>query len=200
MTPETDVSAEFQRARVALATAVAGFRERLVLVSDEEWDAPTPCSEWAVRDLVAHLVGGGRMSELLLDGASAEEAFNALFSLALQGDLLAEFDTACRRQADAFARDGAAEATCHHPLRDMPGSQFIWLRVRDTLVHTWDLARSIGADENLEEGLVDMVWEQVAPLSAMMATSGMFGEGASPTLPADASTQHRLLDALGRRP
>ena len=190
----------FSAAQAALATAVAGFAARLELVGDGEWARPTPCDGWAVRDLVKHLVGGGQMSEMLLDGATKEEAFARLFDLQLEGDLHAAFADACRRQAAAFARPGAADALCHHPSRDMPGSEFIWMRVRDTLVHTWDLSRAIGADEALDAVLVDTVWAQVEPAAPVLATTGMFGNGASGTLGADASTQARLLDALGRRP
>jgi hypothetical protein len=85
-------------------------------------------------------------------------------------------------------------------MRDMPASQFIWMRVRDTAVHTWDLARSIGADERLDDDLMATIWSQVEPVAPLLAVSGMFGSGASGELTDDASMQARVLDALGRRP
>ena len=30
-------------------------------VKPDQWDNPTACAKWTVRDLVAHLVGGGTM-------------------------------------------------------------------------------------------------------------------------------------------
>ncbi len=193
-------ASSFTDAQAALALAVSGFEARLGLVTDDDWARPTPCEGWTVADLVKHLIGGGIMSELLLDGASKEEAMAALFDLDLDGDLRAAFTDARDRQAAVFARPGAAATLCHHPMRDMPASEFIWLRVRDTTVHTWDLARAIGADETLDQGLVATIWPQVEPISPMLAASGMFGAGASGNIADDASAQTRVLDALGRRP
>ncbi|MEI2817010.1 MAG: TIGR03086 family metal-binding protein [Microthrixaceae bacterium] len=187
-------------ARAALDLAIAGFEARLALVADPDWERPTPCDGWTVADLVKHLVGGGLMSEMLLDGASSQDAMATLFNLDLQGDLRAAFVDARDRQAVAFARPGAEDITCHHPMRDMPASQFIWMRVRDTAVHTWDLARSIGADERLDDDLMATIWSQVEPVAPLLAVSGMFGSGASGELTDDASMQARVLDALGRRP
>lgn len=192
--------ATYADARQSLDSAIGGFRERLGLVDEADWGRPTPCEGWTVSDLVKHLIGGGIMTELLLDGSSADEAFTALFDLDLDGDLRAEFERSAARQHDAFERPGAANTIVHHPLRDMPASDFIWMRVRDTLVHTWDLARAIDADPNLDPDLVATVWAQVEPLAPLLAGSGMFGGGASGSLPEDASIQDRLLDALGRRP
>lgn len=183
-----------------LATAVDGFRGRLDAVGHADWASPTPCDDWNIADLAKHLVGGGIMSELLLHGASKDEAMHALFSLEVEGDLVEAFDDSCRRQAAAFDQPGAADAICHHPAQDMPGSEFIWRRVRDTLIHTWDLARALGSDEQLDPDLVALTWAQVQPAAPALAGSGVFGAGASGALADDAPVQDRLLDALGRRP
>jgi uncharacterized protein (TIGR03083 family) len=58
-------------AQYALARAVTGFEERLRAVRSQDWQRPTPCEGWTVSDLVKHLVGGGIMSELLLNGGVA---------------------------------------------------------------------------------------------------------------------------------
>ena len=191
---------DFAEARDALAKARTEFESRLALVTDDHWDLPTPCEGWSVRDLTAHLVGGGKMSELLLGGAQAEEALNALFALTIDGDPKAAFRASTDAQAAAFEAPGAADAICHHPLRDMAGSDFIWLRVRDTAVHAWDLARAIGADEALDTDLVATLWTHVQPVAPLLGSSGMFGTGASGDLDESAPLQLRLLDALGRRP
>jgi uncharacterized protein (TIGR03086 family) len=82
----------------------------------------------------------------------------------------------------------------------MPGAQVLRFRLSDLLVHQWDLARAIGADETLDPQLVDEVWAGVAPLIPMMANSGVFGTGPSGSLDDEATPQQRLLDAMGRRP
>ena len=190
----------FDDARAALAQARSEFETRLALVAANQWSLPTPCDEWTVRDLTAHLIGGATMSRLLLDGASKDEAFEALFALQIEGDPKVAFAEATDAQAAAFGEPGAADRVCHHPLRDVPGSEFIWMRVRDTLVHAWDLARAISVDETLDGELVAAVWPMVEPIAPMLGASGMFGTGISGDLDDTAPLQHRLLDALGRRP
>lgn len=190
----------FANARAMLNQARAEFESRLEHVEDHHWDLPTPCDGWSVRDLTAHLIGGAKMSQMLLDGAERDDALNVLFALKIDGDPKAAFRQATDDQAAAFEAPGAAEALCHHPLRDMPGSEFIWLRVRDTTAHAWDLARALGLDETLNADLVGAIWPQVEPVAPLLGQSGMFGTGASGTVDATAPIQERLLDALGRRP
>lgn len=191
---------DFDTARAALAIAREEFESRLMLVTEEQWDLQTPCEGWTVRDLTAHLIGGAKMTRLLIDGAERDEALSVLFALTIDGDPKAAFQAATDNQAGAFAEPGAADALCHHPLRDMPGSEFIWLRIRDTTTHAWDLARALGVDETLNAELVASIWAQVEPIAPLLGQSGMFGAGASGTVDDTAPIQQRLLDALGRRP
>ncbi len=193
-------STDFASARLALGQARNEFESRLDLVSDDQWNLATPCEEWTVRDLVAHLIGGAKMSGLLLGGAEKDEALRVLFALTIDGDAKTAFRESSDAQAAAFEAPGAADAMCHHPSRDMPGSDFIWLRIRDTVVHAWDLARAIGGDETLDADLVATIWSQVEPLAPLLGASGMFGTGGSGNLADGAPLQLRLLDALGRRP
>ena len=190
----------FADARQSLDVAITEFQRRLDAVTESDWERPTPCDGWTVRDLVGHLVGGCHMSELLLGGADRDEAMTALFALKIEGDPKARFAEGAVAQAAAFGAPGAADRICHHPMRDMPGSDFIWLRVRDTAAHAWDLATALDIDGDLDGDLVEELWAQVEPVAPLLGASGMFGDGASGELPPDATTQHRLLDALGRRP
>jgi uncharacterized protein (TIGR03083 family) len=50
----TDHAELLDRALGATGDLVAGVR-------DDQWDAPTPCTAWSVRDLVNHFVGGNLM-------------------------------------------------------------------------------------------------------------------------------------------
>ena len=176
------------------------FTNMVDRVGDDDWDTATPCDGWRVRDLVAHLVGGARMSVGLLDGASKEEAIGMIGSISPDSDLRTELRSAFGASRAAFEAPGALERTVHHPIGDVSGSQLCDFRVGDATLHSWDLARAIGADEALDPVLVDAVWAQFEPLSPIIATIGLFGEGPSGTLGPDVDTQRRLLDLTGRRP
>ncbi len=82
----------------------------------------------------------------------------------------------------------------------MPAAQLRSLRISDLLVHQWDLARAIGANETLDPDVVQIVWDDISPMAPVIAQLGVFGNGPSGAVPDDAPLQERLLDLLGRRP
>jgi hypothetical protein len=88
----------------------------------------------------------------------------------------------------------------HHPIGDVTGSQLLGFRIGDATLHSWDLARALGIDETLEPELVESVWGQLEPISAIIGEIGVFGDGPSGTVGEDAELQLRLLDLTGRRP
>jgi len=92
------------------------------------------------------------------------------------------------------------EGTVPHPVGDIPRALFIEFRVGDYTAHAWDLARAIGADEQLDAEVIQQVWDDLQPLVPMLAETGMFGSGPSGDVAADAALQTRYLDLLGRRP
>ena len=67
----------------------------------------------------------------------------------------------------------------------------------DVLVHTWDLARTIGADERLDEEFVRQAYEALKPMDAMIRQPRVFGPKLEP--PAGADLQTEFLYFLGRR-
>jgi hypothetical protein len=62
---------------------------------------------------------------------------------------------------------------------DIPCAQFLGMRVGDALLHAWDLARAIGADDRLDPELVTQVWTAMSPMAGFIGQSGFFGSGPS---------------------
>jgi len=185
----------------ALDRSAAEFERRLVAVGDDQWDEPTPCEGWTVRDLVGHVIGGNRMSVALLHGATADDVRTAWGDAVLGDDAVTSFRDSVAKQQAAFAEDGALERTCAHPGQgDIPGFQLLGFRIADQTLHAWDLARAIGADEQLDAEVVDLLYAGMAPMADDLAASGIFGQGRSTAVPDDAPLQAKLLDVAGRRP
>ena len=115
-------------------------------------------------------------------------------------DVVAAFDASRQEQAAAFAVPGALESTVAHPAMSMPGSQLMGFRTTEYALHGWDLARAIGADDTIDPTVLEALEQLFTAMGPLVAASGMFGTGASGTLPADASLQDRVLDLSGRRP
>ena len=52
---------------------VEHWADVVVAVRDDQWDSPTPCSEWSVRDLVNHVTGEDLWTAALVAGGTIEE-------------------------------------------------------------------------------------------------------------------------------
>ena len=184
----------------ALPIAAAGFVAIAAEVTAADLDRPTPCEGWTVRDLLAHVIGGNLMAAALLDGASRDEAIAVLDGIVIDGDAIVAVRASIDAQARAFASPDALTTTVHHPAMDMPGAQLLGFRVGDLLVHSWDLARAIGADETLDADVVAVVATNIEPMRPFIGQVGMFGDGPSGEVDDAPDAQLRLLDLMGRRP
>jgi uncharacterized protein (TIGR03086 family) len=69
-------------------------------------------------------------------------------------------------------------------------------QVGDVTIHSWDLARATGSDEDLDGSLVDAVWTVFEPQAESLAASGLFAPIVP--VPADAPLRVRLLALTGR--
>lgn len=171
------------------------FDKRVKAIADEQWADPTPCTDWNVRDLVNHVTGEDLWAPLLLEGKTLEEVGDRF-----DGDVLGEDPVA----AWTRARDGALQAIeawsgrpVHTSMGQMPADEYLAQLFADHLIHAWDLARGIGADEELDPDLVGECYRRSLPHEEMMRSSGAFGNRV--VAPAGASPQQRLLALYGRR-
>jgi uncharacterized protein (TIGR03086 family) len=168
-----------------------GFNTTVNAASAENWNAPSPCSEWSARDVVGHVVGNhrwlvatvrGSEPQGLGDGEDPAEAWRTVY-----GEILGIGD------------DPTALATViEGPMGKMPFEQMLGSFVcMDVLIHTWDLARAVGADDRLDEASVADAYETMKPLDEAIRQPGFFG----PRLeaPSGADLQTEFLYFLGRR-
>lgn len=181
----------------ALTIATAEFRRRLAEVGADQWDAPTPCSEWDVSALVRHVNLGNRMAELLLHGADGPTAVGPAAEPPAGVPALETYDITAAAQNAAFAEPGALVRVVSHPATEMPGAMFLMLRTLDITMHGWDLATALGQDADVDEALCSSLWTRLEPIAAVLPASGMFGqpEGAPPST---ATAFEKVLHATGR--
>src|SRR6478609_3867082 len=92
------------------------FAERAHAVRDDQWQLPTPASEWSVADLVTHLVDEHLFAAPLLHGqdlATAGLIVKGARRMPVDGgvgaNLAEEWNEAAVGSADAFSADGALD-------------------------------------------------------------------------------------------
>ncbi|MEV6977925.1 TIGR03086 family metal-binding protein [Kitasatospora sp. NPDC093806] len=178
------------------AEALAAFTERVRLVTPGQWDAPTPCADWTVRDLVNHLTSEQLWVPELLMGSTVSEVGARFDGDVLGDDPVAAWTAAADAAREAFAVPGAAELTVHLSFGDVSGQYYLDQLTADAVVHTWDLAEGIGRLTRLPADLVDFALDEFTGYGDLSG-SGLF----DPPLPvpADAGPQTRLLALVGRR-
>ncbi|MEU6734236.1 TIGR03086 family metal-binding protein [Streptomyces physcomitrii] len=175
------------------------FTDRVRAVRPAQWQDPTPCEGWDVRDLVGHLTSEQLwVPPLVRDGATVESAGGALDGDVLGPDPLASWERAAEGAREAFRQPGALDRTVHLSYGDTEARHYCAEMVCDLVVHAWDLSRAVGAEERLPEALVDFVVRELTPRAADLARSGLFAAPVEP--PPDADVQTKLLCLLGRRP
>jgi len=185
---------------VALSQAGLEFGDRLRRVTADDWGRATPCDEWSVYDLVNHVVGGNVRYTMILEEADPGAVLATHGADAIGSDPVGAFESGLRRVTDAFSSAGALTRTVTHPKSGrMSGAQLRVLRVNELTVHAWDLARAIGVDERLDDGLAQWLCDNLDTVADVVTRSPLF----APPVALDASSaavQVRLLRQLGRRP
>jgi uncharacterized protein (TIGR03086 family) len=168
-------------------------------VGPAELSNSTPCTEWSVRDVMNHVVGGATMfAECVESGSIPDERFGQLMG----GDNLGDdykgaFHTATDRARAAFGAPGALEKIVKLPFGEMPAGVALNIAVMDVMTHAVDIARATGQkiddDELLETALT--VGRQL--ITDDFRTPGMFD--AEQTASEGASAEDKLLAFAGRK-
>lgn len=184
-------TADLHRRAVQYFTSVADQ------VATDQWDASTPCADWDVRALVNHVVNEERWTAPLFDGSTIADVGDRF-----DGDLLGDDPPAAVRAAAAEAIEaidspGALDRTVHLSFGDTPGEEYAMQLFADHLIHGWDLAHAIGADEALDPQLVAACADWYAAREDLYRGSGAVD--ARPDVPATADAQTRLLAGFGRQ-
>jgi uncharacterized protein (TIGR03086 family) len=177
--------------------ALAEFGQRVHAVRTDQWGCPTPCKDWEVRNLVNHLVSEQLWVPPLLAGKRIGDLGDGFAAGDVLGsDPVAAWDAAAAAAAAAFAA-GALERTVHLSYADRPAEEYAREMIFDLVVHSWDLARGISADDSLDPDLVEAVYAQIEP-DTDLAASGLFDEPVP--VPADSDEQTKLIAFTGRKP
>lgn len=182
------------------------FGRRLTAVPVAGWDGPTTCSEWTVRGLVNHVARGNLNYIGLARGESAAEFLRLRDSDALGDNPYNAYERSWNDCAAAFSQPGVLVKVLDYPLGPVSGAQALAVRTADTVIHTWDLARSVGGDDTLDPATVEWLSDGLAEIyagltetpTAAHTTHRFFG----PVLMEQpgARRQDRLLRLMGRNP
>jgi uncharacterized protein (TIGR03086 family) len=173
---------------------VEAWADRVNAVRPEQWDDPTPCREWTVRDLVNHVVGEDRWTVPLVEGRTIAEVGSSL-----DGDLLGDDPVRAALDAAMDATKVTAEklpggGTVQLSYGEEQLTEYVHQLAADHLVHGWDLAVATGGDTRLDPHLMSEVGAWFAAREEMYRAGGVIG----PRGVSHGGPQGELLAAFGR--
>ncbi len=161
----------------------------------EDLDLPTPCSDFAVRGVLAHMIGGATQFAAAFRGTEPAEV---PADVADTPDVVERAGAALGDLIAAISAPGALEAAVPTPFGEMPGEAFARFVVLDGLVHGWDIATATGQAYDPSDQLVAEV-EAFArqAITDDMRDGDTFASEVTP--PAGATPIERLAAFTGRR-
>lgn len=168
-------------------------------VTPSDLDRPTPCSTYAVRDLLGHLVAVERRVVHIAHGGQPYEVSSLVTDVPDEG-WAAAWDEARTGLDAAMAEDGVLERTFAHPAGDFPGRQAVFAYVSEIAVHGWDLAMALGRRGDLDEDLAAVTLGPVQAFLPAQPRGGRVPFGPVVEVADDAGAYDLLVAWMGRDP
>jgi uncharacterized protein (TIGR03086 family) len=176
------------------ALAIAG--EHVDAVDERDLDQPTPCDQWTLADLLAHMIGQHEGFALAARAGTAPVSAYAPVPFRRE-----RWDSSVAAILDAFesaALDDTAVLVELAP-DPLPLSLVVGAQLLDTVVHTWDLATALGRAFQPPDELASAAAELATLVPDDPDRSGP-DEAFGPSLPGAGSPWERVLARLGRDP
>jgi uncharacterized protein (TIGR03086 family) len=177
-----------------LARLATDFEQLITGVRPDQWTAPTPCTEWNVRNLVNHVVRGNRQFATALRGEPPPPAEPLDV---LGDDPLAAYRAASAEMLEALRQPEAMQGTVTVPFGTVPAGLAVHLRNTELLVHGWDLARATGQPTPFPDQLAEQEL-QFSRGALSQIPPGRTPFGPSQPVADDARAIDRLAALLGR--
>jgi uncharacterized protein (TIGR03086 family) len=152
-----------------------------VHAANGKWDRRSPCDAWDARGVLEHVIGFHDVLLLRPLGLKPERP---------RDDPQPRWQLTYDRLAKAF--DDRLFERIADARRLVPNL------TRDVLVHTWDLARAIGADDRLDPAWCEHFYTGLPADPDALAASAMFN--APVAVDEHSDMQSKLLARLGRNP
>jgi uncharacterized protein (TIGR03086 family) len=168
-------------------------------ISADQLAGSTLCTEWTVKDLINHMVGGSTMFAVSVEeGSVPDEMLGQLMAGDNVGnDPRSAWAASSKRAMEAFGSPGAMEKIVKLPFGEMPAGIALNIAIFDVATHSVDLARATGqhvSDTAMLEGALAIGKQMLGP---DLRVPGVFGD--EQAINEAASAEDRLLAFAGRR-
>jgi uncharacterized protein (TIGR03086 family) len=175
-----------------------GFDTVLAAVRPEQWNAPSECAEWTVRDVAGHVIWGQHQMRAWATGEDYAEtagAPGAAHPAEMAGeDPVTTWRAARKASVKTLTEEALATPTSIAGIGEVPLAAVVTLLITDHVAHTWDIGHALGMDVFLDPLLVSLAFAWAR--ANVVRRQGFFGPELTP--PVGADEQARMLAYLGR--
>ena len=164
-------------------------------VKPDQYDAPTPCEGWDVRELLNHTIA---VAKAFVGAASGTPFDPTPFGADNVGDdPSGAYDGAAQQIHAALGRQGVLDGTWHMPFGEVPADGAIAFCTLELAQHGWDVAKATGQDADFDPEVTEVAMStaQAAP-AELVRNPSVFGPESN--CPESAPLHDRLAAFLGR--
>ncbi|HEX5587623.1 MAG TPA: TIGR03086 family metal-binding protein [Acidimicrobiia bacterium] len=184
---------------------IAFGRSRIAGIGDTPLDAPTPCADWNLRQLVNHTVNAAATIAEVLSSDGEHDAWGPQARMPQE---MADTDTSWPNPVEHYdevtsviirvARNALPDQTFLQGGRRQPAIALARAVTFDSVVHGWDIAVATGQDPTIPTEIAEAYFEFAAPIAELEMPVAVFAPRIE--VPASASPTDRLVALLGRQP
>jgi len=181
--------------------AVAQTEITVATVTPDQLGLPTPCPEYDVRTLLAHITGGLTRTALVGEGDPEALTRPSMAEGVPDDGWPAAYRTAAARATAAWADGTKLDALVEVPWGKVPGRIALSGYVQEVLAHGWDLAKATGQPTEGDPELATWalaISRRILPPEIRGQEGVPFGPVVE--VPADAGPYTQLAAWLGRHP
>jgi uncharacterized protein (TIGR03086 family) len=175
---------------------VESWTDRVRTLGTGQWEKPTPCGEWNVRQLINHVVGEDRWTGPLMRGSTIADVGDRFDGDLLGDDPIQAALTAASEATQVVAETLPQHGVVHLSYGEEQMDEYVLQLAADHLIHGWDLAAATGGETVLDPDLVSDVAAWFADREELYRSAGAVG----PRAPTTGEPQADLLAAFGRDP
>ncbi|CAI9406451.1 TIGR03086 family metal-binding protein [Nocardioides sp. T2.26MG-1] len=187
--PAADPRPTVRRAIEQLTPIVQG-------VTEADLGRPTPCTDWTVRGLLAHLVAVERRIAHIVEGGHPFDVPSQVTDVE-QDAWAAAWRTSAARLAEVLEQPGVLERDVAHPLGTVPAPLALAVYAGELAAHGWDLAAALDRVDALDQ---DLAAACLGPIRGFLPAEPRDAMPFGPVVPVadDAPAYDRLLGWYGR--
>lgn len=169
-------------------------------VTDDQLDAPTPCDDYDVRDVLFHILGLAEAFRCAADKdlGGATSAPPGSIKTALPDNWREEIPHQLTALTDAWNNPAAWEGMTQAGGVDLPADIAAKVALNELTMHGWDIARSTGQDFSIPDDLLQVSHDLLYPGTDQSEREPIFGPVVQ--VPDDAPLLDKVIGLGGRDP